>query len=332
LHIFLKICASAQDAYGILVRMKGGTQYTLPRIRFGRRGWSHLRGVAGSERTQAGFTIIEVLIVLAVTGFMFISAMALISGRQAKTQFQQSVTQIQTQMQQVISEVSTGYYANTNNFKCTASGSNNISLSSGTGTQGANTACIFLGKVVQFTNVSGSTGNQSYYTFPIAARRADSSGNEITDIAQSNATVVAPSTTQPNIPDASVTDHLLYGLSVGKMYYTSGATTTQIGAFGIVSNLGSPDSSGVGLSSGSQQFNLVPISGSTVINPSNKVSAAQTIDSNLASSFTNRSNPDGGVTVCLVSGTTQQSALMTIGGNGRTISVTISIKGTTTCP
>lgn len=315
--------------------MKGGTQHTLPRVRFGRRGWSHLYRATSVGRTQKGFTIIEVLIVLAVTGFMFISAVTLISGRQAKTQFQQSVTQIQTQMQQIIAEVSTGYYANAGNFQCTASGSNNISLSAGSTGQGANTACIFLGKVVQFTNVAGSTGNQKYYTFPIAARRADSTGNDITDIASSNATAVAPSTTQPNIPNASVSDNLLYGLSVGKMYYTSGGSNTQIGAFGIVSNLGSPDSSGVGLSSGSQQFNLVPISGSSLIDPSNSANlraAAQTIDSNLASSFTNLSNPNGGVTVCLVSGTTQQSALMTIGGNGRTISVTISIKGTTTCP
>ena len=71
-----------------------------------------------------GFTVIEVMIVLAVTGLLFISSVALISGKQNQTAFDQSIRQIQSQIQQIINEVSIGFYPNLGDVQCNGSGGN----------------------------------------------------------------------------------------------------------------------------------------------------------------------------------------------------------------
>src|SRR5688572_7392102 len=84
-----------------------------------------------TARGPRGFTVIEVLIVMVVTGMLFVSAAILIAGRRAQTEFNQGIRQVQSQIQQVISEVATGYYPNPNTFRCTPGDSGPV-LTSGT--------------------------------------------------------------------------------------------------------------------------------------------------------------------------------------------------------
>jgi prepilin-type N-terminal cleavage/methylation domain-containing protein len=269
--------------------------------------------------SSSGFTIVEVLIVLAVTGILFVSAAVMIAGRQNQTQFDQSIRQIQSQIQQTINEVSIGYYPNLNNFKCSASGAS-LSISSGSSGQGTNTGCVFLGKVMQFG--VNNTDPEQFITFTLAGLQQDASGNQISSLANARPLVIASSPSHSDIPNGYVTSNLEGGLTSVKMSYNG----TPIGAVAFVSNL-APSGSG-SVISGSQQIGLVPINGTALgASPS---TTADAIDNALASGAATI-NPTNGVQLCIASGTTNQSGLITIGGGSRDLNVTLDIKGNKTC-
>ena len=58
-----------------------------------------------------GYTIIEVMIVLAVSGVMFIIAASFISGKQESTAFTEGANEFASQLQQTIAEVADGQYS-----------------------------------------------------------------------------------------------------------------------------------------------------------------------------------------------------------------------------
>jgi len=272
----------------------------------------------GGLKTQ-GFTIVETLIVLAVTGGLFMLIAASLSGRQAKTQFQQSIQEVRSQIEQVINDVSVGYYPNLANFQCSASGIG-PSISAGSTAQGENTGCIFLGKAIQF-QING-TDPEQFRIYPVAGLQRDSSGAEVTTYAAAMPKVIAPSTGNPGVPDNASVKKLNYGLTTASLKYGSGAGT-NVGSIAFVSSLASYSSGA--LVSGSQQINVVPITGS-VLNAS-AAAGAQTINSNLAASPIN----PAGVKLCFANARLGQSGLITIGGNGRQLDVNLVIKGNTTC-
>lgn len=270
---------------------------------------------------NTGFTIVEVMIVLAITGALFFSATVLISGRTNKTQFQQSINDATAQIRQTLNEVSTGYYANLGNFNC-KNVSNTLSITSGSTSQGSNSGCIFLGKVMQFG--VKNTDPQQYTTFAVAGLQQDSSGNEVTTYAAAKPAVIYPSTAQPNSPNSATSGKLQYGLTVSKMYY-NGNEANSIGSVAFLSTLGAY--TGSDLDSGSQKVTVVPITGTTLNNTAG--STANSINSNIVSS--SAISLTNGVQICFDSGTTDQSGLVTIGGNGQGFSVTLSIKGAKGC-
>lgn len=269
-------------------------------------------------KDSRGFTIVEVLVVLAVTGALFISAATIISGRTNRTQFEQSINEVTAQIRLTINEVSTGFYPNASNFRCERNGAG-IRITSGNAQQGTNADCIFLGKVMQFG--VADTDPQQYTIFSVAGLRTDTQGNEITNL--NTARVIAPTGTTPNVPDASDTKNLQYGLRATKMYVDT--VSNPIGAVGFISS--QAQYNGAQISSGSSQVGLVPIANSSL--DVSATNAAQTIDSNLSGS---QLNPSSGVFICFASGGTSQSGLVQIGGSGgRQLSVTLKIMGGTTC-
>lgn len=301
--------------------MKGGlrTRYRTAL----RRGKQHQdSAVIDDAHKNAGFTIVEVMIVLAVTGALFVSAAVAISGRTNKTQFQQSINDVVTALQQNINSTAIGYYPNTSNFKCINS-SGALAISSGTNTQGTNNDCIFLGKAIQF-GVTG-TDPQQYVTYPIAALRVDTNDEEVHDIGSAKPAVIYPSAQQPGAPNDTQTDKLMYGLTVSKMIYDNNPGNT-IGAFAVISDLSNYSYSNSQLQSGSQQLILVPIS-TTALNDT-IANAASKINQKLPTS----PNATGGVQICFDSGTTDQSGLVTVGGSGgQQLNVTLQIKSGKGC-
>jgi prepilin-type N-terminal cleavage/methylation domain-containing protein len=267
-----------------------------------------------------GFTLVETLVVVAITGVLFTAIVITLSGRQSRTEFTQSVQEIQSQIQQVVNDSAVGYYPNTQNFTCTASVTGPTFSTFATTSQGANAGCVFLGKAIQF-GVSGAVGGiEKVNIFTIAGLQRTAAGDEIQTYDDAKATPIAMATASVN---GTENKKLLYGLTVGKMYY--GATKTPIGTVAFVNSLASYSASG-NLDSGSQQIQVVPIKNSQLNN--NEATAANDIKSQLASSDF---NPDTGVTICFVSGGTDQTGYIKIGGGGRQLSVTLEIKGTKVC-
>ena len=289
-----KKSAATEYAYGILEPMRGG-------------------------KKARGFTIIETLIVLAVTGGLFVAVALTLSGRQNRTEFEQSIQEIKSQIEQTINEVGTGFYPNTNNFRCTAGGSGPV-LSTGATNQGENTGCIFLGKVMQF----GLTGTdpEEFRVFTVAGLQRNSAGEEVTTYTEARPTVVSPSTSSPGTPNATATGKLLYGLTTHEVYY--GTVKTNIGAVAFVNSLAAYSSGSI--ISGAQQVQVIPING-TFLNVT-QAQAAESINNRFTTSPINVAN---GVKLCFVSGGTNQSGLITIGSNNRQLSVTLSIKDNKTC-
>lgn len=273
-----------------------------------------------ASRKQSGFTIVETMIVLAVTGALFLLAFAAINGKQNITEFQQAINDIQSQIRQTIAQVGSGDYQDTNNFTCDGTGGT-LQIQPGSGSQGTNTGCIFLGRVLQFG--VHNTNPQQYVTYPIAGLQ-----NNNGSLSSAAPDAIAPGVTTntiSNYPNASTINTLHYGLTVASMYsVASNGVKTPIGAVGFISTLGSYN--GSQLVSGSQQLQLVPVLSSS-LNVSSP-SMVDTINTNLTSSTV---NPGGGVQICFASATTNQSGLVTIGNAGNNLSVSLIIKTGLVC-
>lgn len=280
---------------------------------------------AVSASRSAGFTIIETLIVLAVTGFMFLSAILLFAGQSRKVEFVQAVQDIQAQLQQTISEVGAGYYPNTG-FNCNGI-SGNVTLTRGNNAQGSNTGCIFLGKVVQFG--VRNTDPEQYHIYSVAGLQVNAGS---LDSAEPVAIAPGGATNTPvDFPDATERKHLNYGLTADSMQYVHNGVTRQIGAVAFISSLG--EYSGGQLMSGTQQVNLIPVGGSangTTLD-TDPPAVVDAINRYMADESVSPKMPSGGVRICFASGGTEQSGLITIGSNGRNLSVKLDIKSTRNC-
>ena len=256
------------------------------------------------RKTEHGFTIIEVMIVLAVTGVLFVSITATLQGKRQKTEFAQAINSIKAEIEQSISEVQTGYYPSSASFSC-AGGV--VSLSGAPTEQGANKSCIFLGKVLQFGKGYG-VDPERYGVYTLTGQRDQAT------FAGSNPVIVNNESTQAIKP-------LQFGLSVVRMNVGGGGPA--VGAVAFVPSFGQKGS----LLYGSQADNDVVAVGTTLGNADKSV-----INGQLAPSYNARLNPPGGIEICFRDGYNEnQSGLITIGGSGGTSTVSLSIKGTGNC-
>jgi hypothetical protein len=252
----------------------------------------------------AGFTIVETMIVLAVTGGLFVTIAATLAGRQRSNEFTQSINDVRNQIQQVVTEVQNGFFPDAN-YSCTATALGVI-IAGGSNTQGKNTGCVFLGKVIQF-NVRDQDPAE-VIVYPVAGIRAK------TDIAAAD-----PSVVRHGLVDASTTFRLKYGLTVEDMRVEG----TSIGAFGILSSL---DTTTPG-KSGDQQFDIYGFT-----NISLKTTGKLTDNTPSPSLPTNLKNPSTGIQICFKSGGTDQWGLVTIGNNSNQLSVDLQIRNSTCWP
>ncbi len=305
-----------QAAYGILMAMMvgGDARLTHPRAR--------QRAIA------SGFTIIETMVVLAVTGMLFVVVAATLSGRQNAAEFTHAIQSVQAQVQQTIDQVSAGFFPDQTNFTCTA-GPNMVLIAAGPNTQGTNQDCVFLGKVMQF-KVSG-TDPEQYEVYTIAGLRNATAG-PASPFATAGATVVGNNGVYNGY---ATTGMLEYGLTTQWVR----ANGVAVGAVGFLMEPGDLSSGGVsGFSSGSQQVDLIPIR-PTALNQTMALAVAGIEDSESGAgglrdptlTASAPINPSGGVQICFASGGTNQSGLITIGGSGRQLIVKLDVKSNRTC-
>lgn len=224
-----------------------------------------------------GFTIIEVLIFLAVSGLLFLSAISLISGQQGNTDYKQSSHTMESTLQTLSTDVQNGYYSYFNGshgFGCILQ--NNVPYTTvGALNQGSNFGCTFIGKVIQFAP-SDQPGGQQYNQFVvytiIGSQYQQTSSTippltPVTDFIQANPTAVAQDASFPSQNCLSYASCTYYATvytvpsgvkisevnghhSAGQIIYTS-----LIGFFNTFPSLTANNS----LVNGSKQVELVPI-------------------------------------------------------------------------
>jgi len=273
---------------------------------------------------SAGFTIIETMIVLTVTGALFVIIAATLTGRQNEAEFVHAIQSVQSQLQQAIDEVSAGFFP-TNDLSCSA-GTSSLSFVAGGGSQGANDQCVFLGSVIQF-NVQGTSPEQ-YRIYTVAGKRGPGVGasSPFYNVAP---TLVGLSSTG-DYTDYSTSKFLQYGLTT-KWMRADGTSGAQIGAVGILTEPGGFASSG-GYNSGAQPVDLVPLPGTSLGQP--VVQTVNAVEAQLRDATLTADapiNPANGVLICFASAGTNQSGLITIGSSGRQLVVKLDIKNGTSC-
>jgi prepilin-type N-terminal cleavage/methylation domain-containing protein len=263
---------------------------------------------AGSR--PRGFTIVETLIVLAVTGMLFAAAVILISGRQNKTEFSTGSRQLQSSFQRVIDDIANGYYPSNGSLKC----QNNAGLPDFKTASVPTSDCMFLGKAIQFK--VHNTDPEAFNIYSVIGVRLNSSNESVTTIQEA----------KPKVIDTTglfETETLPYGMTTG---WVKSDDDSLIGAVGFLSSIGYIDSSG-NAQGPSQQVDVYPILG-THLND-DPTTAVGIIDNNqVAPNGLERAVPvkGNGARICVDSGGTDQHAIYTIGGQGRALNVSFKIQ------
>ena len=217
-----------------------------------------------------GYTIVEVLIFMAVSGLMFVMAIVFVNGKQSSVEFKQGLYDANSDIKTTINEVANGRFDSLafgpGAVKCTASAFGGPpSFSAGSVEQGANggsTGCTFLGKVIQLNVADFGTQAQNYESiYTVAGRQLNTSGQPVTSfVTASPAAITTPR-------DLTRSKRLQSGLEVTGSYLCNNAACSSklsagaIGFFGSFNSaLGSTSGSG---QSGAQSVIAVVVPGST---------------------------------------------------------------------
>jgi len=139
------------------------------------------------SNNQSGFTIVEVMLFLALTGLLFLIGFFGTGTQLRDTRFTDSVRSLHSFLQKQYSETAAGANGRVNGSQCTADVGNAASqptfAATGGATAGSADNCVLLGKLVKF-NPNSSTVN----VYSVVGRRLDMTaltGTDVTDIANS---------------------------------------------------------------------------------------------------------------------------------------------------
>lgn len=180
-----------------------------------------------SAKTSDGFTIVEALIVLAVTGVLFVSIIGVVSGKQSKAQFTQGINSIRDEIEQVINEVQSGYYPEVDTA------------------QGTKQDYMTIGKVIQFNDPSGSDPER-YSVYSVITNK------NVKEITSDSTIQIVDAATQVN--------SLKYGLTTKWMRIGgAGGSNLSSKAIGILTYFTASNMAVAGHEAGSQTTQIVPI-------------------------------------------------------------------------
>ncbi len=273
----------------------------------------------GMTEKQDGFTIIETLIVMAVSALLFLMIAVTISGRQARTEFSIGVRDVQTKIQQVITDVNNGYYPTQSKFTCAYSGGNNLSIkqtNSGS-EQGSNSRCIFVGKALVFDS-------DKMYIYSLAGLRLNNSGNEVSTPKEARITAIAQSPQNGDAPEATE----IYQLPAGLKLFRASHDASSFGVSDVSRYGFAALSSLAGDGSVASQVVNIHGYGSPMSSGGDIQALAGTVngEAGLTDPYPRRER----VSLCFDSDGTNQSFVVTVGGSGGT-SVTTDIKSGDRC-
>lgn len=259
-----------------------------------------------------GFTIVEVMIFLAVSGALMLAAMTAISGSQNKAEFNVAINDAQQQIETIASNVATGYYASSENVTCVNPVGSVLNISTSGGNRGSNKDCAFIGRVFDFDM---STSTMRLYS--VAGARMNPDGSEVTRMLDSKSTVI----------DATPENYRLKnGLRI-RTLKENGSPVQAIGffsTFGKTSQVSGTDQ----LVSTSQQYDFIGIQGAGSV-------PTLISDNSFRSTYGSKINPPNGIELCFESSGTNQHGVLKIGGlsgsTGRSATTSLTVNGGT-CP
>ena len=270
-----------------------------------------------------GYTIVEVMIFLAVSGFMFIIAAAFVSGKQSIAEFRQGMNEINTQVQQAINDVGNGFYPSGAGFACSANASGLTINGGGGSVQGANQGCVFLGKVIQFGLGGDGTRYAVYTVAGSQFANGAASGNPPASFAEALPTAVDDSNggavTNINLTQTST---LQWGLKATKMT-DNGA---NVSAIGFMSSFAGQAAGS--LASGSQAINAVTIPSPAVGAGDSEGAMVSKINGGVKDANV-QAHPN--ILICFDGGAGQFGSL-TIGGSGGNQRLATSVQITGSSP
>lgn len=156
---------------------------------------------------DAGYTIVETMIFLAVSGALFLSAMLLLNGQQRKTEFSTTIRELDTKLQSVIGNVSAGYYNNPGSVSCTLS-SGNLNITNTPSTQGQNKDCTFIGQVITPTAT-----DDALLIYSVAGLRLYALNQEVKDLKDAKPKLITQTVEEYKFPSGITLDSIKIGVS-----------------------------------------------------------------------------------------------------------------------
>lgn len=268
---------------------------------------------------QHGYTIVEVLIFLAVSAVLFVSTMLVLSGRQQRVQFTNAVRDFETKIVDVANDVSNGYYQSAGNVQCTAGNPPVVNVGP-SNTQGTNDGCVILGRIIKF----GFDGNvEQYGTYSIVGNRLNA-GTDVSDLADASPRVLLTSDVNNN---RSLREQLNVGSGTRVSCIRLGSNPcvpNSNAAIAFITRLNG--SASVGADGNGITADIYRFASATVNQSENDFRASA---DSLLQSGAAMLNSDT-LTVCLESGGTNQYALVRI-LNGRVLSEIKELSGGPLC-
>jgi hypothetical protein len=279
----------------------------------------------------AGYTIVEVMIFLAVTSLLFVMVVVSFQGQQGKTQFTTSARDMESRVQDIINDVSTGFPGSNGSFTCSLGGGNKPRIDTATpdpDSIGTNSACIYIGKVLQLP-IDGDL--EGYNVYPIVGlRQVPGSSRLSTSFADAQPIAIAP----PSSPDVDLTEEerLPVGIQIVRITSATSLGTQEVDGIGFFSTLGTYAGASDTIRPGALSVYMLPIAGNGAAGPISKDDMVQHIDDSLNFTdnelikfFVEAVKPT--ITICMDSDSSNQHAELEIGGDGRQLTTDLEIFG-----
>ncbi|MGB4759317.1 MAG: hypothetical protein WBP26_04665 [Candidatus Saccharimonadales bacterium] len=312
----------------------------------------------GGTRPSQGFTIVETLIVLVVTSFMFVTAVVYISGRQSKALFLDAIQDTRAQIQAAMTEVVNGAYPTAQNLECrnnTVPYNVQVLAAGGAIDQGVNEDCVILGKALSF-GVGGDVSAMRVDT--TVMRRLDDSG-KVSLLTRPAGTIIVngvndTNNTNPSLVDIGTSNTLKNGLEV--VWMRANGTGTPLAGIVISTSPSFGQTSYVSGTSSMLASGSLVATVTGIPNNINGIANAPAVPAPLAGGGVTKQtfytlvhatigtynvdvraarpdiyNPNNGLQLCFASGTTDQSGLIKIGSASRGLYADLEIKNGRTC-
>lgn len=267
-----------------------------------------MKGGFKRSPVNLGFTIVEVMVFLAISGVTFLIAASFISGKEAQAEYNTGMNQANLRVKTIINNVSNGNYAlpNGSALSCSFSaGKPDVTEVAPQPNNVAMEGCTFVGTVLE---PDYNNNPNQYYLFTVAGCQNYIGAGSSYQCSNSPSDPI-PTNLEEEQPQVvnwlSSSKEWDNGVALTRIYYVNGTSWDQISALGFFGSFPSMNNSV--MESGAEPVNLVYFNG-------NSANTAQDITS-LGSNGPNGRLMTGGYVVMCFQGAKGQKGSIDIGSN-----------------